>query len=107
MEQDARSAELLFFDRQGRITTKTPDEVTLHFVDFLRCSRSVIDTGDKRGIRRLKRLVKRDVQSCIIHDKMSRKRQIKQLRNAIPQKRFEKLTLKHFEKEEQRFAWLS
>jgi hypothetical protein len=108
LELDAQSAELLFFDRKGRVSKKAPEEVTLHFVDFLRCSRSIIDTEDRRGIKRLKRLVKRDVQSCIIHDKMNRKRQRKQLRNSIAPKRFSNLPfdLQEGEPKEQ-IAWLS
>jgi len=112
LDKGQRAGELLFFSRKGQIVRGGfPKETTLHFIDFLRCTRNTLATDNHRSLRRLKSLVKRDIQSCLIHHKMSRKRMVKQFKSMIFRREELGYEVPSIDLEEQdkedRFAWLS
>lgn len=108
LDMGKNSAELLFFTRQGKIVTDVPDTVSLHFIDYLRCSRSLIDCSTKPGRKRLIRLCKRDVRSCLIHDKMSQKRKKRKIKTSLTPTRMKQIQISSEDlNDNSRFAWLS
>jgi len=108
LDMGKNSAELLFFTRKGKVVTDVPESLSLHFIDYLRCSRSLIDCGSKPGRRRLMRLCKRDVRSCLIHDKMSQKRKKRKIKTSLTPKRRNQIQSSPEDlKDDSGFAWLS
>merc|ERR1719491_2428075 len=107
LDMGKTSAELLFFTRKGKVVTAAPDTLSLHFIDYLRCSRSLIDCSSKPGRKRLMRLCKRDVRSCLIHDKMSKKRKKRKIKTSLTPKRRKQIQASEDVNDESGLAWLS
>jgi len=107
LDMGKNSAELLFFTRKGKVVTAAPDTLSLHFIDYLRCSRSLPDCSSKPGRKRLMRLCKRDVRSCLIHDKMSKKRKKRKIKTSLTPKRRKQIQASEDVNDESGFAWLS